>query len=367
MKGKHLTLCFFAIFMLSTQGVFPCTGIFLKSEKNEYVLARTMEWGTFNLDSKLAIIPRGVSMIGETPDGKTGKQWTSRYGAVGISLANAPILGEGINEKGLSMGVFYFPGYASYKPFDKSEAAKGISVLQLGTYLLTQFSTVDEVKKGLSEIVIVPMIWESINSVPPVHWRIADKSGKVIVLEIINNGEVKVYDSEIGIITNSPTYDWQLTNLRNYVNLHSVPASDKEVMGVLKLSPFGVGSGFLGIPGDFTPPSRFVRATAYCATAPALSDAYKLMSQAFVILDNFNIPIGSVYPYHKAPDLPSSTQWTSVSDVTNIEFYYTTYFNRQIRKLDLKAIDFGKVKLQVIPLDKVEKQNIEEITIHANQ
>lgn len=363
MKSNHLMICFITIFLLSTQAVFSCTGIFLKSEKNEYIVARTMEWGTFNLDSKLAIVPRGLSMTGETPDGKTGKQWISRYGVVGISMANAPILGEGMNEAGLSMGVFYFPGYASYKPFNKNEASKGISVLQLGTYLLTQFATVDEVKKGLSEIVVIPMIWESIHSVPPAHWRIADKSGKVMVLEITNQGEIKMYDSEIGVITNSPTYDWHLTNLRNYVNLHPASATDKEVMGVLKLSPFGVGSGFLGIPGDFTPPSRFVRATAYCATVPSLTDAYKAMTQAFVILDNFNIPIGSVYPPHKAPDLPSSTQWTSVSDVSNLDFYYTTYYNRQIRKINLKAIDFAKVKLQVLPLDKSEKQNIEEIVI----
>lgn len=363
MKSNYLVICSIAIFLFSTQAVFPCTGIFLKSEKNEYIVARTMEWGTFNLDSKLAIVPRGLSMTGETPDGKTGKQWVSRYGVVGISMADAPILGEGMNEAGLSMGVFYFPGYASYKPFDSSEASKGVSVLQLGTYILTQFATVDEVKKALSEIVVVPMIWESIHAVPPVHWRIADKLGKVMVLEITDQGQVKMYDSELGVITNSPTYDWHLTNLRNYVNLHPAPATDKEIMGVLKLSPFGVGSGFLGIPGDFTPPSRFVRAAAYCATVPPLADAYKAMSQAFVILDNFNIPIGSVYPAHQAPDLPSSTQWTSVSDVSNLDFYYATYYNRQIRKINLKAIDFAKVKLQVVPLDKSEKQNIEEIVI----
>ncbi len=366
MNGKYFAFCLIAFLMLSIPKAAPCTGIFLKSEKNDYILARTMEWGTFNLDSKLAIIPRGISMVGDTPDGKTGIKWTSRYGVAGISFANEPILGEGINEAGLSMGVFYFPAYASYKPFDKSDSAKGISVLQFGTYVLTQCATVEEVKKELSNVVIIPMIWESINSVPPVHWRIADKSGKVIVIEITNNGEVKVFDSKIGVITNSPTYDWQLTNLHNYVNLHPAPASDIEVMGVLKLAPFGVGSGFLGIPGDFTPPSRFVRATAYCATVPPLSDAYKAMTQAFVILDNFNIPIGSVYPAHKAPDLPSSTQWTTISDVTNLAFYYTTYYNRQIRKLDLKKIDFAKVKLQIIPLDKTDKQNIEEINVASN-
>lgn len=361
MKAKCLVLCIASVLGLSSESVSACTGIVLKSTKNDYVVARTMEWGLFNLDSKLAVVPRGLEMKSDNPDGSVGKQWVSKYGIVGITLANQPIIGEGMNEAGLSMGVFYFPGYASYKPFKATDAKDGVSVLQLGTYLLTQFATVEEVKKVLPSINIIPVEWSSIGEVPPVHWRIADKTGKVIVVEIVNNGELKIYDSEIGVITNSPTYDWHLTNLRNYVNLHPAPATEHELMGVLKLAPFGVGSGFMGIPGDFTPPSRFVRATAFVATAPALTDAYKAMTQAFVILDNFNIPIGSVYPANKVPDLPSSTQWTSVSDVNNLQFYYTTYFNRQIRKVDLKRINFDKVALQIRPMDKVEKQNIEEV------
>lgn len=360
-KGLYLSL---ALFMaVNAQDILACTGIFLKSQKNEYLVSRTMEWGTFSLPSKLAVVPQGMAMKSDLADGVKGKRWNSKYGLVGISLSENLMIGEGINEAGLSLGVFYFPGYASYKPFSPSESANGISILDLGNYLLSQFSTVDEVKKGLTEVSVVPVEWDAIKSVPPVHWRVADKNGKVIVIEIVDNGKMNIYDSETGVVTNSPTYDWHMTNLRNYVNLHPAPASEKEIMGVVKLAPFGVGSGFLGIPGDFTPPSRFVRATAYCATVPPMADAYKAMSQSFVIMDNFNIPIGSVYPAHKAPDLPSSTQWTSVSDVTNLDFYYTTYYNRQIRKVDLKQIDFSKVKYQMMPLDKTEKQNIEHIVI----
>lgn len=361
MKIKSLALCLASFVIIGSQQALACTGIALKSEKKDYFVGRTMEWGLFNLDSKLAVVPRGTAMKSDAPGGAVGKQWVSKYGMVGITLADELMIGEGVNEIGLSVGVFYFPGYASFKPFDSKEASKGVSILLLGNYLLSQFSTVDEVKKGLSEINVVPMVWGSIGEIPPVHWRIADKHGKIMILEFVNGGEMKIYDSETGIITNSPSYDWQMTNLRNYVNIHPAPASEKELMGVVKLSPFGVGSGFLGIPGDFTPPSRFVRATAFCATAPSMSDAYSVMSQSFVILDNFNIPIGSVYPPDQIPNLPSSTQWTSVSDLTNFAFYYTTYYNRQIRKINLKNIDFGKVKYQIIPLDKTQKQNIEEL------
>lgn len=91
------------------------------------------------------------------------------------------------------------------------------------------------------------------------------------------------------------------------------------------------------------------------------------MNQCFVILDNFDIPLGSVYAPGGIPpqakDLPSSTQWTTVSDVTNLIFYYTTFFNRQIRQLNVKDIDFSQIHLLVIPLDKQPQQNIDVINV----
>ena len=348
---------------LSATPASACTGITLKSVKNDYFAARTMEWGTFYFDSKLAVVPVGYTNRSSLGNGIAGLSWTVKHGFVGIAVADTSIITEGINERGLSIGVFYFPGYASYKEYSKSSSGNGLNVADVCSYLLSTCGTVAEVKKHIGSLNIVGVPMKEIGGVPPVHWRVYDNTGSCIVIEIVNKGQVVVYDAPLGVITNSPGYEWQLTNLRNYVNLRPAPASAVTVEGVLELAPFGVGSGFLGLPGDFTPPSRFVRAVAFTATVPKLPDAYSVMSQCFVILDNFNIPIGSVFPPNHAPNLPSSTQWTSVSDVTNLIFYYTTNYNRQIRQVNLKDIDFRKTPMRVIPLDKVLRQNIEVVSI----
>ena len=139
--------------------------------------------------------------------------------------------------------------------------------------------------------------------------------------------------------------------------------SSPHALGNLTLTAFGAGSGFLGMPGDVTPPSRFVRAAFYKATAPRLHTAEETVLQAFHILNNFDIPIGIEHPLGKAPDIPSATQWTSVVDLTNRKVYYKTAYNNTIRCLDMKDIDFSKVKYQSYPLDRQKEQPIEKIVI----
>jgi choloylglycine hydrolase len=107
---------------------------------------------------------------------------------------------------------------------------------------------------------------------------------------------------------------------------------------------------------------KVVRAAFYVATAPARATAYDAAMECFTILDNFNIPIGIEYPAGKAPeDIPSATQWTSVSDLANLDFYYKTMYNSTVRKVSLKDIDFGKVKYQTRPLDENKLQAVEEL------
>lgn len=165
------------------------------------------------------------------------------------------------------------------------------------------------------------------------------------------------------MLTNSPGFEWQLTNLNNYVNLFpgTAPAQD---LGTTPLKSFGAGSGFLGIPGDVTPPSRFVRAAFYQSTAPLQDSAEKTVLQGFQILNNFDIPVGIEFPLGKVPaDIPSATQWTSATDMTNRTIYYRTMYNSAIRSIDLRTIDFAKVKYQAIPLDNVSQQPIEQIKV----
>ncbi|WP_304408008.1 linear amide C-N hydrolase, partial [Bacteroides acidifaciens] len=135
-------------------------------------------------------------------------------------------------------------------------------------------------------------------------------------------------------------------------------------LGNIELSAFGSGSGFLGIPGDITPPSRFVRAAFYQTTAPQQDTALKTVLQCFQILNNFDIPVGIEFPAGKIPaNIPSATQWTSATDIANRIIYFRTMYNSAIRSIDLHSINFSTVRYQAIPMDIVRQQPVENIRI----
>lgn len=340
-----------------------CTGIAFQTAKGEYIQARTIEWGGYNLNSKLVIIPRGQENIALTPQGKNGMEWVSRYGIAGASTVMEQFVTEGLNEKGLSAGIFFFPHYGSLAQYNPRKARRSVSDAELVRWLLGNFATVDEALKGLKKITVIPVDpGKDGQPASTGHWRLADASGKNVVIEITDGGKLHVYDNPWGVLTNSPGFEWQTTNLNNYVNLRAgaAPAQD---LGTVKLFPFGAGSGFLGLPGDVTPPSRFVRAFFYLHSAPVSADAKAGMAQAFHILNNFDIPIGSEFtPGEQIPDMPSATQWTSVSDLTNKIFYYKTMYNSTIRQINLQDIDFSAVSYTVHPLDESEAQPVQVLS-----
>ena len=122
---------------------------------------------------------------------------------------------EGLNEAGLSAGLFYFPGYGKYEEYDPTRKASSIADLQLVSWLLGSFSTVDEVKEAIENVTVIAIDPRA----STVHWRIADKTGRQLVLEFID-GQPRFYENKLGVLTNSPGFDWQMTNLNNYVNLY---------------------------------------------------------------------------------------------------------------------------------------------------
>lgn len=335
-----------------------CTGITQHAADGTRIVGRTIEWGGTNLHSRYAIVPRGYEQCSFLPDGGKGMTFKARYGYVGLSVENEAFVAEGINEKGFSAGLFYFPAYGEYPAYDSTKKAVTITDLQLVSWILGQCATVDEVEPAIRGVRVVAIDPRA----STVHWRFSDPSGRQIVLEIIG-GEPRFYENKLGVLTNSPGLEWQLTNLNNYVNLRSGSAESLQ-LDSLRLSPFGAGSGFLGLPGDVTPPSRFVRAAFYQATAPVLPTSREAVMQTFRILSSFEIPIGIEFAAGQKPtDIPSATQWTAVADMTHRAIYYNTMYNSAVRCIDLSTIDFGKVTYQSQPLDAVQQQPIEMITI----
>jgi len=356
----------FALLNISSSPLNGCTGIQLIAKDKSIVTGRTMEWGAFDLHSRVTIIPKGVEFVGLTPDGNNGKKWTSKYGVVAIDMVNKMALADGMNEEGLTAGLFYHPDFAKYPKYEKSKANKSITAIDVVSYILTQYKDVDEVINGMNNIIVVPVVDDSIGIVVDAHFRVTDVSGKSIVIEF-TDGKMKIHKNPLGVITNAPNFDWHITNLRNYVNISQVAIPTKKLQNI-DFKPLGAGSGMIGLPGDMTPPSRFVRAVAFSQTARPTETSNETVYELFRILDSFNLGVGSAEGSEHATEaqkeLRSTTLWTTALDTKNKIFYYHTQHNRRVRKVELNKIDFSKIgdKIIHLPLDKEKSQDIEDIT-----
>ena len=153
-----------------------------------------------------------------------------------------------------------------------------------------------------------------------------------------------------------------MTNLRNYINISLKPVEEMKLDNVT-LKSFGMGSGMVGIPGDFTPPSRFVRAAMFSKSVFTPKTGYDAVLEAFHILNNFDIPKGSAREEKKdehGNTLADYSIWTSANDLKAKKFYFRTYDNSQIKMVDLNKMDLDAKEIVKIPMSG--KEVIEEIT-----
>jgi choloylglycine hydrolase len=342
-----------------------CTGISLSSSDGGVVVGRTVEWALGDAQhDRLVVFPRNKEFTGLTPEGNNGMKWQGRHGFVSITAYGQDYGPDGLNEAGLYVGMYYFPGFAKFRDYDSTQAARSLSVGDFMQWMLSSFETVAELRTQLEHVQVVNVEDPRFGGAPlPFHWKIADSTGECIVIEIIDGGKLIIHNAFLGVITNSPEYSWHLTNLRNYVGLTPEPNSPLTLGGV-KLSPLGGGSGLRGLPGDFTPPSRFVRAAAFTASARPLASTDDAVFECFRILDNFNIPVGATaVPDKVASDITSATQITTVSDLKKRILYFHTMDNREVRKIDLSKIDFSKVRQKVIENSAERNQVVKELSV----
>lgn len=326
----------FLFFLLAIQEIIACTGIVIKTQNGATITARTLEFG-FDLQSNILVIPSGnyISFLSSGKD-KVGYKMKSKYGFLGMNALDQNIVIDGVNEAGLYFGGFYFSGFAVYEKLTPSNQARAISSEELGNYILGSFATVDEVKVGLKNITVVGTFIEQISGDAPLHYAVTDRAGKSIVIEYSIAG-LKIFDNTVNAITNNPTYDWHLTNLRNYVNLSADNVSGFVLDGQ-NYTPLSEGSGMIGLPGDTSSVSRFVRATAFVNTSLPAKDEDEAIFRAFHILNNFDIPIGLVKQKEKTSAISEFTVWTSAVDTKNSIYYFKTYENQSVKKVDLKEM-----------------------------
>lgn len=329
-----------------------CTSFELRAQDGTVMMTRTMEFA-MNLNSNIRTYPRSDTFTTTNADGSAGLSWVSKYGFLYLDGFGVNTVVEGMNESGLSFEALLFPGSDSaYQVAPKNAEGRAIPYENFGAWVLGNFNNVDDLKKALSTVYVTPINLPQFgNTVFPLHFSVHDASGKGIIIEYVN-GKLNVYNDTVGVLTNAPDYVWQVTNLRNYVNL-SPYTPNPIVIGNMTFESSGQGSGMRGLPGDISPPSRFVKIMAIKSAALPTQNATDTLNLAEHIINNVDIPLGYVRAKQKnGPDLNESTEWTVFEDLSHKMFYYHTYTNMSLRSIDLTKINFAPgAPMLKLPLD----------------
>jgi len=335
-----------ALTLMVAQAADACTSIRIKTEDGLVFYARTME-GAVDYQSKVTVIPKGTIYHGTLPDNTPkGLTWTVKYGLVGMNAYGSPLMTDGMNEMGLAVGNLFFPDYADYEPFDPGKANITLSQYEVATWLLSTCATVAEVRQAMSKVRVVQGPKELF---APLHFAVHDAQGNSLVIEYVK-GKSHIYDNPLGVMTNSPSFDWMITYLSNFVNLSATNVPQIDLGGVV-IKQFGQGSGLVGLPGDFSPPSRLVRMVAFTQSALPVKGPQAGLNLAMTIINNVDIPQGAVRDKDEKGIRYDITQWAVAADLAGKKYYFHTHDNKNWRYVDLaKALQTAK-GMQTIPLE----------------
>ncbi|RKH15331.1 linear amide C-N hydrolase [Corallococcus sp. CA053C] len=315
---------------------FLITGTDSRVSTSFAVNGRSMEFGK-DLNSQLMVHAPGESFQSKAPDLKPGLAWTSRYGFVGLTALSDAVLVDGLNTQGLSVGALWLPG-ATYPKVTQSSQA--LALVDFVTWALGTCASVADVKTALTNGSV--QVWEGdlLAKLLPLHFPVHDAAGNSVVVEF-TDGKLNVYDNPVGVCTNNPPFPQQLENLGNYANLSPWDAKPTE-LGAQKFSPSGHGSGMRGLPGDSTPPARFVRATYLKQYAQPLSSSGDATTLAFHLLNTVDIPLGTSRGVDKlGKDTVDYTQWAVVKDLTALTLSVRFYGNPLVYSVNLNTLDFS--------------------------
>lgn len=263
----------------------------------------------------------------------------SHYAMIGMAtvVGGYPLYYEATNEKGLSMAGLNFPDNACYNTF--CEGKKNVAPFELIPYILGICKDVSEAKCLLSEINIVNINFSEELPLSPLHWIISDRE-KSITVESVKEGQ-KIYDNPYGVLTNNPTFDYHLMNINNYMSLHEKNAENR-LSGDKSFNNYSLGMGALGLPGDYSSASRFVRAVFIKEKSPCFESEEESVSHFFHILYGVAMPKGCVmtgkgeYEY---------TRYSSCCNTDKGIYYYTTYDNMNVTAVDMHSVDIDSREL----------------------
>jgi penicillin V acylase-like amidase (Ntn superfamily) len=323
-----------------------CTAVNVSAKDGSVVAGRTMEWA-YDMQWTLKSMPVESPVILSAPAKlKMGStELKSKYAFVAVMpaiLKGADAFLEGQNSAGLGMSGNFLPGFTEYQTVTASDK-NAVSVVNLGRFALGMFDNVKALRAELPKYKVWfdPSEVSGLPTPPWLHFVFTDRTGDSIVVEFVK-GQMVISDNVAQVLTNAPTYDWHVLNLRNYISLTkdgkaSVPYRGGDITAI------GQGGGLLGLPADYQPSSRFVRAAylRHLATQPA--NASEASQLAVHVLNNVDIPIGVVSSIEGGKTISDYTQWVMIKDLTNNRVMIANDKNRaNYVTLDLNQIFSAK-------------------------
>jgi penicillin V acylase-like amidase (Ntn superfamily) len=306
-----------------------CTAVDVVAADKSVIAGRTMEWA-FDMQWAVLSIPRGTALTLDAPPGAKLPAATvaTRYAVVGISPGAVPgnALLEGQNSAGLGMSANFLPGFTQYQAVTPQDR-RYVSILTFATWALGSHASVAELRAALPGI----KVWTDPSlptgpTPPTLHWVFTDRSGAGLIVEFVN-GELTMFDNVAHVLTNAPTYDWHLINARNFLNLSSVGTTSVQI-GSANVTAIGQGGGLLGIPGDYTPPSRFVKAAFLRQLTAPPATTEQAIQMIGHILNTVDIPVGVAQSRDGKNVVSDYTQWVAIKDLTHNKLLLADYDHR---------------------------------------
>lgn len=272
----------------------------------------------------------------------------NHFSIIGVAtiVNDYPLYYDATNEKGLSIAGLNFPKNAVY--YEKDNNKTNITPFEFIPWILGKCSTLNQAVKEIKNLNLWNEPFSESLPLSPLHWLIADKTGAITV-ESMKDG-IKIYDNPIGVLTNNPPFDYHLYNLANYINLTPLQPINR-FSNKINLRPYSLGMGSMGLPGDLSSTSRFVRATY--TKFNCISENNESIATFFHILDSVSQPKGLTLTNDNKYEY---TLYSSCCDTSNGIYYYKTYNNNQITAVDMKKVNLESEKLFSYPLKL--KQNI---------
>lgn len=310
----------------------------------DFYFGRNLDY-EFSYGDEVVVVPRNYKL-----EFRHKGSMSEHFAFVGMAYvaSDYPLFYDGVNEKGLGIAGLNFVGNAVYSSKQNPDY-DNICQFELIPWILSKCSTVDEAERLLSRIHLLDEAFSEQLPVAELHWMIADRNRNIVV-EFTKDG-MKIYDNPVGVMTNNPPFEFQMFALNNYISLSPVQPENKwNVM----LDSYSRGMGGMGLPGDLSSQSRFVKVAFTKMNSTSGESEMESVSQFFHILGSVEQQKGCC---EVAPGKYEITLYTSCCNADKGIYYYTTYNNHQITAVDMHRENLDGSEISRFPIRNEEVIN----------